>query len=62
MDRILELQALHDLELPEEFSFPLRRGIGDDLRLYDEAVELVTQYLDADAAGTASTTAKPWNC
>ena len=44
IDRILELQAEHALELPEQFSFQYaqvleRRG------LYDEAMETVTRYL-----------------
>ena len=44
MDAILELQAQHDLELPE--SFPLRYAeVLERLGLYDEAIEHVTQYL-----------------
>ena len=44
MDRILELQTQHDLELPEEFPFRYAEVLAR-LELYDEAVELVTQYL-----------------
>ena len=44
MDRILELQAEHDLELPEQF--PFRYGqVLERLGLYDEATESVTRYL-----------------
>ena len=44
MDLILELQTAHDLELPEAFPF-LYAEVLARLELYDEAVELVTQYL-----------------
>ena len=44
MDRILELQEQHDLELPEQFSFRYAEVLGR-LGIYDEAVEFVTQYL-----------------
>ncbi len=44
MDRILELQAEHDLELPEQFSFRYAQVL-ERLGLYDEAMETVTGYL-----------------
>ena len=44
MDGILELQAQHDLEIPEQFSFRYAEVLGR-LGLYDEAIEWVTQYL-----------------
>ena len=44
MDAILELQAEHDLELPEAFSFRYAEVL-ERLDLYDEAVEHVTEYL-----------------
>ena len=44
MDRILELQAEHDLELPEQF--PFRYGqVLERLGLYDGAMEAATRYL-----------------
>ena len=44
MDRILELQAEHDLELPEQFAFRYAQVL-ERLGLYDEAIETVTHYL-----------------
>ena len=44
MDRILELQAEHDLELPEQFPFRYAQVL-DRLGLYDEARESATRYL-----------------
>ena len=44
IDRILELQAEHDLELPEQFSFQYAQVL-ERLGLYDEAMETVTRYL-----------------
>ena len=44
MDRILELQAQHGLELPEEFFFRYAEVV-ERLGLYDEAVEFVMKYL-----------------
>ena len=44
IDRILELQAAHDLELPEQFSFQYAQVL-ERLGLYDEAMETVTRYL-----------------
>ena len=44
IDRILELQAEHDLELPERFSFRYAQVL-ERLGLYDEAMETVTRYL-----------------
>ena len=44
MDRILELQAEHDLELPEQFSFRYAQVLNR-FGLYDEAMETVTRYL-----------------
>ena len=44
MDGILQLQAQHDLEIPEQFSFRYAEVLGR-LGLYDEAIEWVTQYL-----------------
>ena len=44
MDAILELQAQHDLELPEPFPFRYAEVL-ERLGLYDEAIEHVTQYL-----------------
>ena len=44
MDAILELQAQHDLELPEPFSFRYAEVL-ERLGLYDEAIEHVTEYL-----------------
>ena len=44
MDRILKLQAEHDLELPEQFPFRYARVL-ERLGLYDEAMESVTRYL-----------------
>ena len=44
MDRILELQALHDLELPVQFSFRYAQVL-ERLGLYDEAMESATSYL-----------------
>ena len=44
MDAILELQAQHALELPEQFSFRYAEVLGR-LGLYDEAIEFVTEYL-----------------
>ena len=44
MDRILELQAEHDLELPEQFSFRYAQVL-ERLGLYDEAMESATSYL-----------------
>ena len=46
MDAILELQAQHDLELPEAFSFRYAEVL-ERLGLYDEAVYHVTAYLAA---------------
>ena len=44
MDQILELQAEHDLELPERFSFRYAQVL-EPLELYDEAMETLTRYL-----------------
>ena len=44
MDAVLELQEQHDLELPEQFSFRYAEVL-DQLGLYDEAVQYVTEYL-----------------
>ena len=44
MDQILELQAVHDLELPEQFSFRYAQVL-ERLGLYDAAMESVTRYL-----------------
>ena len=44
MDRILELQAQHGLELPEQFFFRYAEVV-ERLGLYDEAVEFVMKYL-----------------
>ena len=44
IDRILELQAEHNLELPEQFSFQYAQVL-ERLGLYDEAMETVTRYL-----------------
>ena len=44
MDRILELQAEYDLELPEQFFFRYAQVL-EQLGLYDEAMETVTRYL-----------------
>ena len=44
MDRILELQDQHGLELPEQFFFRYAE-IVERLGLYDEAIEFVTKYL-----------------
>ena len=44
MDRILELQAEHDLELPEQFPFRYAQVL-ERLGLYEEAMESVTRYL-----------------
>ncbi len=44
MDRILELQAEHDLELPEQFSFRYAQVL-ERLGLHDEAMETATRYL-----------------
>ena len=44
MDRILELQAVHNLELPEQFSFRYAQVL-ERLGLYDEAMETATRYL-----------------
>ena len=44
MDTILELQAQHDLELPEQFSFRYAEVL-DQLGLHDEAIKYVTEYL-----------------
>ena len=44
MDRILELQAEHDLELPEQFPFRYAQVL-ERLGLYDEAMEAATRYL-----------------
>ena len=44
MDAILELQAQHDLELPEPFPFRYA-DVLERLGLYDEAIEHVTAYL-----------------
>ena len=44
MDEILELQAQHDLELPEEFLFRYAEVLAR-LDLHDEAIEAVTEYL-----------------
>ena len=46
MDRILELQAEHDLELPEEFPFRYAQVL-ERLGLYDDAMEAATRYLTA---------------
>ena len=46
MDRILELQAEHDLELPEQFPFRYAQVL-ERLGLYDEAMEAATRYLTA---------------
>ena len=44
MDRILELQDQHGLELPEQFFFRYAEVV-ERLGLYDEAIEFVTKYL-----------------
>ena len=44
IDRLLELQADHNLELPEQFSFQYGQVLKR-LGLYDEAMETVTRYL-----------------
>ena len=44
MDAILELQAQHDLELPEPFPFRYAEVL-ERLGLYEEAIEHVTEYL-----------------
>ena len=44
MDRILELQVEHDLELPERFPFRYAQVL-ERLGLYDEAMEVATRYL-----------------
>ena len=44
MDRILELQQEHGLEVPEEFAFRYAQ-ISLRLELYDEAAESATKYL-----------------
>ncbi len=44
MDRILELQQEHGIEVPEEFSFRYAQ-ISLRLELYDEAAESATKYL-----------------
>ena len=44
MDAILELQAEHDLELPEPFPFRYAEVL-ERLGLYEEAIEHVTEYL-----------------
>ena len=44
MDRILELQAEHDLELPEQFPFRYAQVL-ERLGLYDDAMEAATRYL-----------------
>ena len=44
MDTILELQAQHDLELPEHFSFQYAEVL-DRLGLHDDAIKYVTKYL-----------------
>ena len=44
IDRLLELQAEHNLELPEQFSFQYAQVL-ERLGLYDEAMETVTRYL-----------------
>ena len=44
MDAILELQAQHGLELPEQFSFRYAEVL-ERLGLYDEAIDHVTEYL-----------------
>ena len=44
MDRILEFQSQHGLELPEEFFYRYAEVV-ERLGLYDEAIESVTKYL-----------------
>ena len=44
MDTVLELQAQHDLELPEHFSFQYAEVL-DQLGLHAEAIKYVTEYL-----------------
>ena len=44
MDEILELQAQHDLALPDEFFFRYAEVLAR-LDLHDEAIETVTEYL-----------------
>ena len=44
MDRILELQAQHDLELPDEFFFRYAHVL-ERVEQYDEAIEFATRYL-----------------
>ncbi len=44
LDRILELKAQHDLEIPKEFYFRYAEVV-ERLGLYAEAVEFVTKYL-----------------
>ena len=44
MDRILELQEQHGLELPEEFFFRYAQVL-DRVEQYDEAIEFATRYL-----------------
>ena len=52
MDRILELQEQHDLEMPEAFFFRYAQVSGG-AGLYDEAIEFVTRYLTlAERDGT----------
>ena len=52
MDGILELQAQHGLELPDEFLFRYAEVL-ERLALYDEAIEFVTRYLTAVGRGGA---------
>ena len=44
MDRILELQKQHDLEMPKAFFFRYAQ-VSEGAGLYDEAIEFVTRYL-----------------
>ena len=44
MDRILELQEQHGLEIPETFFFR-HAQVAEGAGLYDEAIEFVTRYL-----------------
>ena len=50
MDEILELQAQHDLELPDDFLFRYADVLAR-LDLHDEAIEYVTQYLTLAGRG-----------
>ena len=50
MDAILELQAQHDLKLPEHFSFRYAEVL-DRLGLHDEAIKYVTKYLTVSGRG-----------